>query len=486
MLARRDYFGFVRRWLWLVLLAALVGGAAAYVSSEQMKPTYEATTTLLVNVTASPNSLTYNDVLLSQQLSKTYSEMAVQPVVLNQVIRDAKLPLGLTDLENAVTATAKLNTELITITASAHRPADAQNIANLVAQTFIAQQRQRLATGEAGNAISVVQPALLPTTPVSPKMSLNTALGAAVGALLAAGVILLVNYLDDTLKSQRDLEELFQLPVLGTVKRDTEEAKLRIDKQRIAQHQQSAEVFRMLRANLDFATINSHARVLLVTSSQKGEGKSTTASKLAVSLAEAGRRVILLDADLRLPSLQRVFGLPNQEGLTNLLVRPFTDLERYLQATPMPALRVLTSGPLPPNPTELLQSERMAALIRALSERADMVIIDTPPVLAVADALTLSPKVQGIILVAESGKVRLSRLQEAVNLLRRSPTPIVGAVLNKVSRDAEAYNYRYDYSYGGYYPNSKDALVEHQEAVAPSLNGTVATDDLLEQGAGKH
>lgn len=446
---RKNYAALARRWWWLVVLAALVGAAGAYGGSKQITPTYEATATLLVNETAAPNSLTYSDVLLSQQLTKTYSKIAVQRPVLNQVIQQAKLPFTEEQLQKMVSANAETNTQLIGLSVRSNNAQQAAQIANLVAQAFIAQQRERLASGEASNAISVVEPATAPRDPVSPKTSINTLLGGFVAALVIGGVLLGLALLDDTVKSLQDVEEALHLPVLGFVKRNAADAKLAVDAGHVHQTHHSAETFRVIRTNLGFTTASNHARTLLVTSTQKGEGKSTTASKLAIALAEAGHRVILVDADLRLPSVHRIFGLQNGQGLTNALVGQATGAGKLLQPTALPTLHVLTSGPLPPNPTELLQSERMALFLRSLSEGADYVLLDSPPVLAVADSLALAAQAQGVVLVVESGHVKIGRVSETTAALQRAGTPIVGAILNKVTRDAKESAYRYEY--GGYY-----------------------------------
>ena len=446
MPADRDYGALIRRWLWLVLLAGLVSGSAAYVASKHMNPTYSATATLLINATQSPNSLTYEDVLLSEGLTKTYSQIAVQPVVLEQVIKDAKLPYSLGQLQGMVTSATKTDTQLITVTSRGSTAGEAQTIANLVAQTFIAQQRQRLATGDASTAVSIVQPALLPSGPDSPKVQLNAALGTIAGVLLAAGIIFLITYLDNTVKTQQDVESAFDLPVLGVVQKDAEEAKLQITATDIKHHRRSAEMFRIISANLDFATVDNHARLLIVTSTQKGEGKSTTAAKLAMALAEAGKRVILVDADLRLPTIHRIFRLENLHGLTNLLVKDGADPDEFLKPTPLPTLQVLVSGPTPPNPTALLQSESMATLLGALADRVDTVVLDSPPVLAVADAMRLASQAQGILLVVESGKTHSGRVAEAITLLRRTGTPILGVVLNKIDKELDRYYYGDRYS----------------------------------------
>jgi len=478
--AERDYLNGARRWLWLVLLATLVGGVAAYLTSRAVTPTYLATATLLVNATETPNALTYSDVLLSQQLTITYSQMVTEPVVLEQVIADAKLPLTLYEFQKKgiVEASTVRDTQLISISARATSPAEAKTIANLVAQTFISQQRKRLASGEASNAISIVQPALAPIEPVFPKVTLNTALGAAAGGFLAIAVVALILYLDDTVKSQQSIENVLQLPVLGLVWRDRAEAKPLVDGKGASRPGRSAEAFRIIRTNLEFVTSIHQEKVLLVTSAQKGDGKTTIASNLAVTLAEAGKRVILVDADLRLPLVHRYFDADNGRGLTNLLVNRQADIAGELRCTPLSTLRILVSGPLPPNPADLLQSERMSDILARLGAEADVVIIDSPPVLAVADAMSLASKADAVILVVANGSTRVGSMRQAVLSLRRAMKPILGVVLNKVPREARAY-YQYD-RYSAYYTAS--SVQESSDSPAPGAPDAVVAGLSAQEG----
>ena len=439
MVAGRDYIALVRRWLWLVLLAALISGVAAYIVSRAIRPTYEAEAKLLVNAKQAPNALTYNDVLLSQQLTKTYSNMAVDSVVLLQVLQQGNLPYTLDEFSKMISAQPVQDTQLIVVTARAHQAMEAQLIASQVAQTFISQQRARLESGASSDIISVVQPALVPAKPVSPRVALNTAFGVFLGGNIAIGVIALLTFLDDTVKTQRDVETSLQLPVLGLIPFGDEEADRTGDTKGKKPRGRSAEAFRMVRTNLDFATANNGARSILVTSTQKGEGKTTTACKLAVTIAETGKQVVLLDADLRFPRVHRVFNVDNRVGLTNFLITPNANVQDFLQASPIPTLYLLTSGVIPPNPADLLQGEHMSVLLSNLLEVTDVVIIDSPPALAVADAVILASKVQGILFVTASGSTRLTRIGEALTMLRRSNAPVLGVVLNKVSRNVDSY-----------------------------------------------
>ncbi|MCL4542051.1 MAG: polysaccharide biosynthesis tyrosine autokinase [Chloroflexi bacterium] len=450
---RQNYLNWIRRWLWLWILAALVSGAVAFLVSKRTPPTYTATATLLVNATAQPNLLTLGDVQLSQSLTLTYSKLITE----TPVVQQGRLPMSVIQLQHDISANPIAQTQLFTVTASGPTPQEAAHIANLTAQVFTQQQNQRIKLGQDSNAISVVEPASPPQFPSSPHVLLNTLIGVAVGFLIAFGIVALITYFDDSIATEEDLE-LLDLSLLGVVRRDPTHAAVKIEDGKIQSDNRFSEIFRVVRANVEFAIAPSQARVLMVTSAEKAEGKTTIATRLALAFAEANKQTILVDADLRLPQVHREFGLENRFGLTSILVNVSsrdTTLENYIHATPQPNLWVMTSGAVPPNPAELLHSDAMSILIDTLRERFEIVIIDTPPVLAVADAMTLASKAGGIVFVLENGRARFTTTREALTRLRRSNTPLLGAVMNKVARDSGSYYYYY--SYDGYYDNTEAA-----------------------------
>lgn len=197
-----------------------------------------------------------------------------------------------------------------------------------------------------------------------------------------------------------------------------------------------SEAYRTLRTNLDFAGLAKTLKTLVVTSAGVNEGKSTTLANLAVVTAQAGRKVILVDADLRRPRLHQIFGLSNEQGLTTIMMDDSALAAPPLQETGVEGLWLLPSGPLPPNPAELMASRRMEEVIAALVERADQVFFDTPPVVAVTDAAVLATKVDGVLLVISAGKTRREYARTAVQRLQQINARLVGAVLTNVQMGA--------------------------------------------------
>jgi len=318
----------------------------------------------------------------------------------------------------------------------------------------------RMAEAQTLDSITVVEPAVLATSPVGPKTKTNTLLAAVVGAMVAVGVAFLIEYLDDTVKSPQDVERVTNLPTFGAI---VQFPKSMSDGQGpvMAAHPKSAiaEGYRVLRTNLQFSAMGMKKSgvLLLVTSAQPLEGKTTSLANLGVSLAQAGKRVLLVDTDLRRPALHRQFKLSKEAGLTSLLLEPEADVERLIQPTAVDGLQVLASGRVPANPAEVLGFPEMAALLERLRSSADYVLLDSPPVLTVADASILAQQVDGVLMVVETGVTRTDMLRQAVAMLERVKARLLGVLLNKVSvRRGSYYDYYY-YYYSGYYTDEEGA-----------------------------
>ena len=309
-----------------------------------------------------------------------------------------------------------------------------------------------LATGGA----HMVGRAVVPTAPIKPTPKRNAVLGAIVGLLLGVGLAFLVEYLDDTIKTKEELERIAgTVPVLGLIPsvdkwKTADEAWLI---SRDEPRSLPAEAYRTLRTATQFVAIDRAMGTLQITSPSAGDGKTTTLTNLGVALATAGQRVILVDCDLRRPRLHQFFGLSNETGFTSLLVGD-TPISAVLQQAPgVRRLRVLPSGPLPPNPSELLSSERTAEVFAALRAEADIVLIDSPPVLPVTDALVLFRQADAAIMVFSARKTTRKQASTALQMAHQVDAPLVGAVLNGVSLKKGYSNYSYAYYYATDAPN---------------------------------
>jgi non-specific protein-tyrosine kinase len=310
-----------------------------------------------------------------------------------------------------------------------------------------------LAEANSGATVTVISPATRPSVPIRPQTMRNTLLAAAVGAMMGIGLAFFIEYLDDTVKSPDDLQ-IAGLSVIGVVQRVNPQGKngaahvFAISQSRSL----AVEAYRTLRTNLQFSSLDRPLRSLVVTSAVATEGKTTTAANLAVVMAQAGKRVALVDADLRRPSTHKLFGLSNGTGLTIALVEEPSALNGFLQDTEVEDLCLLSAGPVPPNPQELLGSQRMEELLRKLEESVDIVILDTPPTLVVADANVLAARADGVLLVVNTGRTRRTAVQRAAEGLRQVGANLLGGVLNMVDTGAGRSSYYYDsYYYSRYY-----------------------------------
>ena len=305
--------------------------------------------------------------------------------------------------------------------------------------------------------LTVVNPAVQPIGPASPRVLLNTALAALVGLLLAVGAAYLIEYLDDTLKSADDVEATVDLPTLGAIirmKGDDERAPMYRLATILYPRSPAAEGYRTLRTNIEFAALDAPVRSVLVTSSIPGEGKTTTASNLAAVFAQAGLSTILVDCDLRKPGVHKVFGLPNAAGLTTLLRTEGLTVDEVAHTTEQEHLRVVTTGPLPPNPAELIRSGRMRTTFELIAASADLVVVDSPPLQAVTDAAILSSLVDGTLLVVDAGRTRSGAVRNGREALAKVGARVLGVALNRLSESMSGDYYYYDY-YGGYGPDGK-------------------------------
>lgn len=307
-----------------------------------------------------------------------------------------------------------------------------------------------LASSASANLATVTDPAVAPLSPTAPNVPLNVILGAVGGLLLGIGAAFVAEQLDDSVKTAADVHEACGLATIGSIGQsriDPKKEKIYWLVTLLYPRAAVAESFRSLRTSLQFASIDQDVQTLLVTSPLPGDGKTTIAANLAVAFALAGRRTILVDADLRRPTVHQVFGLSGESGLTNLLRSDPTRVSQELRATEVPNLQILPCGAIPPNPAEILGSQRMGAVLDGLRSVADIVVLDSAPLQVVTDASVLAARVDATLVVAMSGSTSRGALRRGTESLRRSHAHIVGVVLNRVPRQAaDLYSsyYRHD------------------------------------------
>lgn len=308
-------------------------------------------------------------------------------------------------------------------------------------------------SGTVTNLLTVVEPAAASEVPVAPRTLLNTLLAVALGFLLVAGIAFIAEQLDDSIRDADAVQEVTGLSTLGQIPQMRgERGRSEIYRLATLLYPRSgvAEGFRSLRANVEFASVDVPIRTLLVTSAVPDEGKTVTAANLAVVFAQAGRRVLLVDGDLRKPSVHTIFALPNTHGLTSMLRSETVTVDAVAHASEQGNLRILTTGPLPPNPAELLGSHRMVAVLQALQKSAELIIFDSAPLQAVTDAAVLGSFTDGAILVVDARRSRRRSVRQAKETLDRAGARLLGIVLNRADSKGS-------FEYSGYYGEEKPA-----------------------------
>lgn len=468
----RDYLRILRKGWPLILTFVAVGLAAGALLTSLTTKEYEASVQVFVATSASNDAAQLQaGNTFTEDRVQSYTAIANSPAVTGPVA--AALGKGVTSrqLQTKITADAPQNKVLINLHVVDQNPVTAARIANLVAAQFgnVVEKRfeQTANNGKSVVKITVVHPATTPSAPIKPNKVLNIGLGFVLGLLVGAGVVILRDVLDNTVNGPEDFEVL-GVPVLGLIPFDKRTPKAPIAF-RTDPHSSRSEAYRQLRTNMQFVNIDHPAKIIAVTSAIPGEGKTTTALNLAASLAEAGFRVCLIEADLRRPTLAASLGLVGEVGLTTALIGK-SPVEAVLQNAGR-NLAVLTSGPIPPNPSELLITDHAAQLIRHIAEQVDYTIIDTAPLLPVTDGAEIAARADATLIVHHAGKSTKDQAARSLEALDKVGVRPVGVILNMITKSRGAYDYNYGYYYT-YRPDRSRAKRDNDRTESPrGVNG---------------
>ena len=448
----QDFARLVRaRWLPIVAttLLAVLGATAVNLLTT---PLYQASTRLFVSSTTGVSaSELYQGNRLSQDRVLSYVELLRGETLAQRTIDKLNLSMTANALRASVQAAAKPDTVLITVKVVDPSPVRSRDIANALSDEFVLMVRE-LETPDPGAKpdarVVVEQRASIPETPIAPKRLQNVALGLTLGLALGVGLAVLRDVLDNTVKTRDMLERISDVSLVGTVPLDKsrrEEPAISFETENSA----IAEAFRKLRTNLQFLSVDNPPRVIVVVSSAPSEGKTTTAINIALALAETDNSVVLVDGDMRRPSLHKYLDLVGSVGFSTALSGGAT-LSDVLQTTKFPRLTVLTAGPTPPNPSELLGSIAAQKVLTELRDQFDYVIVDSAPLLAVTDGAILATHADGALIIAKYGTTKRDQLTHSVGNLRDVGAKLLGVVLSMAPvRGAGAYQYNYSYYYGG-------------------------------------
>jgi len=419
-----------RRLAFLVTLLACVGAVVAVTLT--LPKTYKATSTLLVS--AEGNIVTTD---LLNQLTRTYSTLAANPNVAQQVTQRLIRPMTASELLSHMSFAPVENTELIQISAEASTPAQARTLANIYARVFVGRARTQLSSGKTKQATVVLsEPATTPTSPVKPNPPLYIGLGTLLSLLIALGVALLMERLDTRIRVALEDERVFGLPIMARIPRFTLHGG--------AIPHEVADRFALLKLNLDFVD-EDRKQLVVVTSPGVSEGKSTIAANLAEVCAGNGERVVLVEADLRRPGIEKNPPLAEHVtrhtvGLSNYLAGIATE-EEVITSTGREGLSIVWSGPIPPNPTRLLQSDRLDLLVGSLRDRYDRIVIDTPPISVGADASAVISGADSVIYVIDQATTKRDTARAGLNQLANVRASLAGVVLNRAPTGQGEYMY---------------------------------------------
>lgn len=497
------YAGVLRRRAWIIVLVTILTTGVALARSLNSTKIYEATATVLVQ---DPNSQASIDQNTGNQFTDISTEVAL--VESGRIAAAATKSMGVDAAKVTDLSVAQVGqTALMSITAQSSDPRIAQLAANTYARQYVtvrkdqkleatqqtikslnahiaqlqfeiaglnpsdpaaAAQRlslqsdidsttQRISSLQLNeslitqNGATVVDRATRPSDPIKPDPTRDALLGLALGLVLGLALAFLYEFLDDKIKMQEDVARYAHgLTVLAEIPTISKEKKGRRLVALDDPSSGAAEAYRSLRTSLRLLALRKPVQTLLVTSSMAGEGKTTTSANLGVTLARSGLRVIIVDLDLRRASLAPLFGGDNDIGLMSVLVGETTLAEAMYEvpiAAGVPPLRFLPAGPIPPNPSEIMGTARMGEIINNLRASADFVILDSPPIVPVTDAVVLSSRVDAVMMVVQAGKTRRRHLAKSSDLLRQADAPVIGAVLNGAGRHAR-YGYYERYGYG--------------------------------------
>lgn len=463
-----DILDFVRlmrtRWL-IIFFATLLAVGAAVALTVLTTPQYQASTRLFVSTTTGASSASdiYQGTLSSQQRVLSYTKLLTGASLAQRTINKLSLPITAAELQAKVRASSPADTVLIDVLVLDPSPEQAQSIANALSDEFVVMVAE-LETAEFGARpdarVVVEQYASLPTGPVIPKKTRNLAIGFALGLVSGIGLAGLRDALDKTIKDREALTELTGVGLVANIPSDRDRRK---DPAINFANNQSAiaEAFREFRTNLQFLEVDDPPRVLVITSPMPNEGKSTTALNIALALAEADHEVVLVDGDLRRPKLADYLGLVGTAGLSTVLAGR-VGLADVLQRTHFPGLTLLSSGPLPPNPSELLGSRATLKVLDQLRGGFDYVVVDASPLLPVTDAAVLASSADGAFVVARFGKTKREQLERAVANLKQVEARLLGAVFTITPNRAPA-TYRYGYYRAGKGPRLRKKPMPHRK-----------------------
>jgi len=461
----REIIGIIMRKWWVIGLFFLIAVLTSFVVSFYfLQPVYKAEATLFVGKEGTKvGGIDLGEIQLNDKLVLDYREIIKSRLAAREIIGQLNLDMKIEDFQERVTVTTVNNSRLMKIAFLSTSPQMAMDVANALSD-FIVKKAEEIVDVK---NVKVIDTAELPVTPIKPNKKMNIAISGVIGIMLGIGLVLLLEYLDFTIKDNEDVERYLKLNVIGEIPRFNGEKRggnhrKRNIKTRTAERDKpstnlityydprarASEAYRSLRTNIGFLGVVRQIKTIVVTSPDQTEGKSTTCANIAICMAQTDKKVLLIECDLRKPKIHKYFGVENDMGMTDIIVNGVGFESVVKRIDEINNLHVITCGMIPPNPAEILESEKMSNLINKLKSKYDLIIMDSPPVGELTDAAIISRNADGVILVVASGESNIEVARHARNALQNVNARILGAVLTKVDKNSGRYYY---YKYKQYY-----------------------------------
>lgn len=444
----KDFFNYLKKYILIICGVVVIFVIGVFIYDKSIKkPLYTTYTTIILtksNEAQTSTTITQNDILLNQKLVETYTKIIKSKLVLDQVISETGITYTAEELGQNVAVEAYENTEMLKISVTDSDPELSASIANSIAQVFSGE----VAKIYQMNNISVIDIAQVPEEVSNNTLTRDFFIALFISIFGSIGVIFIIYYFDDSIKLTDDLEEEIGMPVIAKVFKSDIGSKNRGKVELLVQKYPKSvvsESIKTLRTNLQFSSVDSELKTILVTSSIPGEGKSFISANLAISFTQTDKKVLIVDCDMRKGRQHRIFKLSNTKGLSNLLIDDMTNYKDYINKTSIKNLYVITRGTVPPNPSELLNSNKNSELIKILKSKFDIIIFDGVPCNGLPDSIIMSKLVDKVLIVSSESVTPRSVLESTKKQLKNVEAPVAGDVLNNVNRKNSKYGKYYGY-----------------------------------------
>lgn len=443
----KDFLDYLKKYILLILAVVALFLIAILLYEKNLKvPMYSANTTIVLTQTnqAQEATITQNDLQINSKLVSTYSEIVKSKLVLQQVINSLNLDYTYKELYKNITVENVQNTEILKISVKDKDPNNSSEIANKIAKVFSKEVSKIYEL----NNVSIIDTAQTPKDVCNNTLKRDMILGVFAAIFGSIAIIFIIYYFDDTIKLSENLEEEIDMPLVAQIfKSDVGDKKgaqidLILDKYPKSVVSESVKT---LRTNLQFSSVDNDYKTLLITSSIPNEGKSFISANLALAFVQTGKKVLIIDCDMRKGRQHKIFKIPNTKGLSDLLIDDIANYSQYIKKTHIDNLYLMTRGTVPPNPSELLNSNKNKLLIEKLKSKFHIIIFDGVPCNGLPDSIIMSNLVDKVLLVSRQGVTPKSVLEATKNALQKVNAPVAGVILNDIDKKGSYYSKYYSY-----------------------------------------